>query len=241
MPLFENIPGTIPINMLQWLIGAAVLAVFSYKSWLGYRHTGNRLSLLFVWFASLAGISLLFYGSSAFVLPQEHAAFRLHLLGDLWLYACLIVQAHILALIGFQGSRKVRSWLVAGIVALGSLALYGAATSGSISLADGMLLYHVPGYVAAVRGLLIAGLFMPLGGLFIQKTRHLPSRLERLKAGAIGLAYLGIGAGTLYRDWILGGFDSHLYVFGNIIFFITLLISLLLYEPRRTSALVKRS
>ncbi len=197
----------IPTNLYSWAIGSIAMTLFGIRSLKRWRVTANPMSRYFGWFAILVGITMGFYGWPGFFTSDVRWLRLGYLVGSLFFYISLTLQARILWFVALKRWVRYR-WLLFITIALDAFALANEIPSSRVSITDKFLHYHYSAWSGNTVGLMLVALVLPLSVVFLNQAIHSHSLKAKLKSLGIGLVYVVVGSSTFNTAVIYHGSDA---------------------------------
>jgi hypothetical protein len=174
-------------------MGSLACYLLGYRSYASYRVSRNELSRYLAWFGILMGT-----GQAALALPPFFSAdastLRItYIVAESFIYSSLVAQAAILWCLLLR-RRMSKFYVMLPAILLGGAAwLYAIPHSTLKFTADNFIEYRDPFFSTAVLGLLLIGLFIPVGLYFLRAASRQEGTKAVLTSLCLGLVYVGVG------------------------------------------------
>lgn len=223
--------SAVPFNSFVWLMGSLACFMLFYRSYVSYRNSRNELSKYLAWFGILMGIGQAFLALPAFFTLDPATLRTFYLIGEFFIYGSAIAQAAILWCLILR--TRVSIYYVIIPTALIGLAswLYAVPRSTLQFTTDGFINYRDPTFSTIVVGLVLIGLFIPVGLYFLRSASEQTQIKPILTSLSLGLVYVGIGIFTGGIELLTGQVITPKSAIIDLAFFIVM-FSVLLWPHR---------
>ncbi|HZL08046.1 MAG TPA: hypothetical protein VFC50_02540 [Candidatus Dormibacteraeota bacterium] len=220
----------IPLNSLTWSVGTVACLVLSYRSFASYRRSANELSKYIAWFGLIMGIA-----QGLFAIPPlftlDLGTLRIvYILVELFVYISAVAQAAILWCLMLR-SRLSIYFVIIPIAVLGTLAWLYSIPYASVHLDKRFINYHDPLFSTLVVGVMLIGLFVPVGIYFLRSVAGQVLLKAKLNSLALGVLYVGIGISTGGLELLTGEVLTRGSAIADTVLFAGLVVAFL--WPRR--------
>lgn len=207
-----------------------------YRSFAIYRASKNELSKYLAWFGLLMGIGQLLLAVPAFFSSDADTIRTAYLAGEFFIYGSAVAQAAVLWCLLLR-SRFPIYYAVLPIAVLGTVSwLYAIPRSTLQFAADNFIEYKDPLFSTIVVGVVLAGLFVPVGLYFLRSASRQETTKAMMTSLTLGLVYVGVGFFTGGIELLTGQvITTRSAVFDLAFFFV--MFSVLLW-PHRAPAKV---
>lgn len=217
----------VPLNSLTWLTGSLACFALCYRSYTQYRHSANELPKYLACFSLAMGIGQGLLAIPAFITLNVGVLRTTYQAGELFVYISMVAQA---AIVWCLLLRSKLSLLVTtiplSIIGLASW-LYALPRS-TLRLNDsGFIIYRDPLASTIVVGVLLIGLFLPVGLYFLYSATKQTQFRGTLISLVLGVVYIGIGILTGVVELVAGEVVTPGSARGDLTFFLVLLAVLL--------------
>ncbi len=219
---------SIPTNMIQYIIGAPVFALFAWRGYKNYKRLHNPLSGYFALSGLLAAATFAIWGFPLFFTQDLTFLAYDNAFADLFLYALYVVSADLVHYLALR-QRVSRAVFITPFIILAvigsAIHAYGYIHNG-VSIVNNEFVYDLP--VASIFIQLIMLINIMLVGVFLlAKLGQQDSSRGRFGLTAVGILYLLSGlAGTL-NVVLAENFRSSLIVgayLSGFLFFVAILL-----------------
>jgi hypothetical protein len=224
--------SAIPLNSFVWLLGAAACFVLSYRSFVSYRSSTNELSKYIAWFSILIGLGQSILAVPTFFTLDPHILRVTYLMAEFFIYSSAVAQAAILWCTLLRTLRLPIRVVTMPVAAIGLLAWLYALPHATLRFSNGFINYRDPTFSTIVIGIVLVGLFVPVGIYFLRSATRQTRPKAIINAVALGIAYVGVGFFTGGLELVAGQVITPNSAIGDLTFFSIMLIALA--WPRRT-------
>jgi hypothetical protein len=225
----------VPLNSITWLIGALACFALGYRSLVNYRRSRNELSKYLTWFGFLMGIGQAWLALPSFFTLDPDVLQTTYLIGELWIYASAVAQAGILWCLILRSRLSVYAATIP-IAILGAAAWLYAIPRSTLEFSDNFIVYKDPTFSTIVIGVVLIGLFVPVGIYFIRSASQQEHTKAILTSLTLGLVYIGVGFFTGGIELLTGQVITPVSAIGDLAFFIVMFSVLMWpkHAPART-------
>lgn len=220
----------VPINSLTWTMGSLSSLMLGYRSFTNYHTSKNELSKYLGWFGVSIGIGLVLLAVPSFFTLNTDTLRHTYLTAEFFIYSSAVAQVTVVWCLMLRSYIPV--YFVTVPVAAVSLVswLYSLPRS-TLHIADRFIIYRDPPASTIAIGVLLFGLFMPVGIYFLHSAAKQIRLKARLTSLVFGLVYVGIGALTGGVELVAGQVITPITAVGDLAFFAGMLAVML--WPRR--------
>jgi len=220
----------VPLNSVVWLLGAAACFMLFYRSFASYRSSANELSKYIAWFGLLMGCGQSLLAIPAFFTLNPHSLHVTYIIGEFFIYSSAVAQAAILWCLILR-SHLSRRTVTVSIALIGLVSWLYALPRGSLRFSDHFINYRDPVFSTIVIGVVLVGLFVPVGIYFLRSATKQTQPKAILTSLALGLVYVGVGFFTGGLELFAGQVITPKSAIGDLAFFGIMLA--VLAWPRR--------
>ncbi len=211
-----------------------------YRSYASYRTSKNELSKYLAWFGLLMGTGQALFAVPTFFTLDSATLRTMYLSGELFVYGSAIAQAAILWCLVLRSRAPIYA-LTVPIGLIGTVAWLYAVPRSTLQFAPGNFInYRDPLLSTIVAGVVLIGLFVPVGIYFL----HAASRQEHVKgiltSLTLGLVYVGVGFFTGGIELLNGQVITPRSAVFDLAFFFVM-FSVLLWPRRAASGLDRQA
>jgi len=226
----------VPFNSIVWLMGSLACLMLCYRSFATYRVSKNELSKYLTWFGLLMGIGQAWLAIPAFFTLDTEALRTTYVIGEFFIYGSAVAQAAILWCLVLRSRMPI--WATTLPIALLGFAswLYAVPRSTLQLASDNFIVYRDPLFSTIVIGIVLIGLFVPVGIYFLRSAAEQTHIKPILTSLCLGLVYVGIGFFTGGIELLTGQVITPRSAPFDLAFF-TVMFSVLLW-PHKASAKV---
>jgi len=218
----------LPIDAIAWCIGAAVLWIYSLKSYLNYRVTKNPLVPMYLGIGIPLGAACLLFGLPLLLTNNTEVLFYTNFIGDVCVQITMLSQAWLAWFVGWR--RFIPLWVILLITAgisVPLLIIEYQTSAVSVSTSPYLLVYTDPSIVLWLKSLLYVLIAWPIGYFFIRHGISENSTRARTKSIATGVTFILIsGAAVVINIFNHGSATFSNAVQNFVIFSIFLIITL---------------
>jgi hypothetical protein len=183
----------IPLNSIVWAMGSLACFMLCYRSYASYRTSKNELSKYLAWFGLLMGIGQALLAVPAFFTLDSDILRTTYLMGEFFIYCSAVAQAAILWCLLLRARFPIY-YATVPIFVLGAASwLYAVPRSTLAFAADNFIEYKDPLFSTVVIGLVLMGLFIPVGIYFLRSAARQEHTKAILTSLTLGLVYVGVG------------------------------------------------
>lgn len=228
---------SLPIDAVAWCIGAAVLWIFTVKSYRNYIKTRNPLLPKYMAISSTLGTACLFFGLPSLLTHDNNVLFYTNYIGDVFVQICMLGQAWLAWFIGWK--RFVPLWVLLLPTFLFScviLVFEYHTSSVHLSTAPYIVIYNDAQTILWMKSLLYILISWPLGYFFIRLGVAQSTRLARIKSIMTGLMFIFISGAAIYTNLFNKGSDDFKSAVQNFIVF-SLFLLITIWPRKRGSAI----
>lgn len=190
---------SLPSNLYPYLVGSVIFFIFGFRGYSNYRRLHNPLSLLFGISGCLIGAAFFLWSVPFFFTTNNTAMIAVSILGDVFYYAMLVMQAYIVFYLSLKGRVSAAVMVVPAllIATIGLLShVYGYIHNG-VEIVNNAFQYELPFIASAAQILLLVNVFL-VGILLLVRLKDQTSGRGRLGLISIAVLYLfSAMAGTL--------------------------------------------
>lgn len=220
----------VPLNSVTWLVGALACFVLSYRSYVSYRRSANELSKYLAWFGVLMGCGQSLLAIPAFFTLDPDSLRVTYLIGEFFIYSSAVAQAAILWCLILRFRLSLRAVTVP-MALIGLIAWLYALPRSTLRFSDNFINYRDPVFSTVVIGIVLVGLFVPVGLYFLRSAAKQTKPKAILTSLALGLVYVGVGFFTGGLELLAGQVITPKSAIGDLAFFGIMLA--VLAWPRR--------
>lgn len=185
----------VPLNSLTWSVGTIACLVLSYKSFASYRRSANELSKYVAWFGLIMGIAQGLFAIPPLFTLNTGTLREVYVIVEFFVYISAVAQAAILWCLVLRSRMSI--YYVTVPVAVGAaLAWLYSLPNASVQLQNGFINYSDPLFSTIIIGVMLIGLFVPVGVYFLRSAARQAHLKAKLNSVALGLLYVGIGLST---------------------------------------------
>lgn len=223
--------SAVPFNSVVWLMGSLACGMLAYRSFHNYRSSKTELSKYLTAFGLLMGIGQAWLAVPAFFTADASTLRITYLIGEFFIYSSAVAQAAILWCLILRAHVPV--YVVTVPIALLGLAgwLYALPRSTLQFAADNFINYRDPVFSTVIIGLVLLGLFVPVGLYFLRSAAQQDGVRAILTSLALGLVYVGIGFFTGGMELLTGQVITPRSAVFDLAFFVVM-FSVLLWPHR---------
>jgi len=225
--------NAIPIDSISFMIGSAACLILGGKSFLRYHRSRDELTQYIAWFSLVVGVALASFSVPSFFTLNTATLLTWGLVGEGFFYGSMMAQAAIMWFLLLR-PRFPAHFVTVPVGVAGLLAWLYSLPHTDLSLANNFITFLNPRISTLVIGVLLIGLFGPVGIYFLRSTPRQTGFKAKFSSVALGLAYLGIGLIGGSFEIVTSQIMTRTSVISNTIFFSVLLIGVI--WPRRTNA-----
>lgn len=183
----------VPFNSIVWLMGSLACFMLCYRSFTNYRVSKNELSKYLAWFGLLMGIGQAFLAVPAFFTLNTDTLRTTYLIGEFFVYSSAVAQAAILWCLVLRSRMPVYAFTIP-IALIGFAAWIYAVPRSTLHLAaNNFIEYKDPLLSTIVVGLVLIGLFVPVGIYFLRSAAEQTQIKPVLTSLSLGVVYIGVG------------------------------------------------
>jgi hypothetical protein len=216
----------IPLNSFVWLLGAAACLMLGYRSFVSYRSSTNELSKYVAWFGVLMGIGQLWLAIPAFFTHDSDNLRLTYLIGEFFIYSSAVAQAAILWCIILRSMRLSIRAVTIPVAVVGFIAWFYALPRSTLRFSGNFINYRDPTFSTVIIGVLLIGLFVPVGVYFLRSAVKQTKSKAVLNGVALGLVYVGVGFFTGGIELLTGQVITPKSAIGDTAFFSIMLVAL---------------
>lgn len=232
-----------PIDAIAWCIGAAVLWIFTLKSYLNYRKTRNPLVPMYIGIGIPLGTACLLFGLPLLLTHNETVLFYTNFIGDVFVQITMLAQAWLAWFVGWR--KFVPLWLILLFTACLSVPLLIIeyhTSSVHVSMSPYLLVYNDSNVVLWLKSLLYVLIAWPIGYFFIRHGMTQAVKRARVKSIATGATFILIsGAAVISNIFDHGSATFTSAVQNFVIFTIFLIITLWPHQKTAPEASLPQS
>ena len=220
----------VPLNSFVWTMGSIACFMLFYRSYASYRRSRNELSKYLAWFGLLMGIGQALLALPSFITLDTDVLRITYLMAEFMIYGSAVAQAAVLWCLVLRSHVSIYAATVPiGLLGLASW-LYAIPRS-TLEISDGFINYRDPAFSTAVIGLVLMGLFIPVGIYFLRSARQQTDTKAILTSLTLGLVYIGVGFFTGGIELITGQVITPVSAVFDLAFF-TVMAGVLLWPHR---------
>ena len=218
----------IPYNSMAWLIGAVSVFLFSWKSFLAYKESGNQIARIYFWLSMAFGIGFLAYALPPIFVRDENIIKITYILSEAGVQIGLLIQIWLLWFIGLRNKVRLRYLYAVGVPYSAAIILIEALTS-TVTINPAPLLIAQSDITIALimKYINFFVICWPLGYFFIVQAKLQPTTKARITSITTGLIFIIVSAGAITAG---GGDTVTSSLIDGIIFFFFIIINLI---PKR--------
>ena len=215
---------------MTWAAGTMACLVLSYRSFTSYRRSANELSKYIAWFGLIMGIAQALFAIPPLFTLDPGALRIFYIVVELFVYASATAQAAILWCLVLRPYVSIYS--VVTPVALGGTAAWLLSIPyASVHITNHFIDYSDPLFSTIVIGIMLIGLFVPVGIYFLRTAAGQINLKAKLNSLALGILYVGIGVSTGGLELLTGEVLVRSSAVPDTILFVILLVALLWPRP----------
>jgi len=227
---------SVPPNVIPYLLGVPVLAIFSWRGYKNYLRLHNPLSGYFALSGFLATLAFACWSVPLLFTRNETALVILNSLGDLFLYALYVVSALLLYYLVIQG-RMSKALFITPIVALSIIGwisdAYGYWHNG-VRVVNNELTYTLPLLSSVIQVILLVNLLL-VGVFLLGKVKEQNSSRGKSGLIAVAILYLLSAVAGIMNVVSTGHNDSPLILGAYTIGFIIFVFILIFVRTKKAS------
>jgi hypothetical protein len=224
----------VPFNSIVWLMGCLACFMLCYRSFFNYRVSKNELSKYLMWFGLSMGIGQAFLAFPAFFTLNTETLRTTYLIGEFFIYCSAIAQAAILWCLVLRSRIPIYAVTIPiGLIGFASWA-YAIPRSTLHLVANNFIEYKDPLFSTIVIGVVLVGLFVPVGIYFLRSAAEQTHVKPILTSLSLGLVYIGIGFFTGGIELLTGQVITPRSAIFDLAFFFVM-FSVLLWPHRATA------
>lgn len=225
----------VPFNSFVWLTGSIACFMLFYRSYASYRGSKNELSKYLAWFGLLMGMGQALLALPPFFTLDTDTLRQTYLIGEFLIYCSAVAQSAVLWCLILRSRVPIYAATVPiGLVGLVSW-LYAIPRS-TLEISNNFINYRDPTFSTIVIGLVLMGLFIPVGIYFLRSASQQVHTKAILTSLTLGVVYVGVGFFTGGIELVAGQVITPASAIGDLAFFIVM-TSVLLW-PRRAAVKV---
>jgi hypothetical protein len=206
--------------------------MLGYRSLVSYRASANELSKYIAWFGLLMCIGQAWLALPGFFTLDIGSLRVTYLIGELFIYSSAVAQAAILWCLILRSRLSLRS-VTMPIGLFGLAAWLYALPRSTLAFSNNFINYRDPLFSTIVIGVILLGLFLPVGIYFLQSATHESRPKAILTSAVLGLVYIGVGFLTGGLELVAGQVITPKSAVADLVFFAAMLFLLLLPRPAR--------
>jgi hypothetical protein len=218
--------SAVPLNSWTWLVGSAACFVLGYRSFVQYRHSANELARYLTYFALAMGCGQGLLAVPAFITLDIGVLRTTYLAGEFFIYLSAVAQAAIVWCLILRRITSLKTVTIPIAVA-GLAAWLYAIPNSTLRLNDKFITYRDPVASTVVIGVMLLGLFLPVGLYFFRASAQQSQLKGRLTSLVLGLVYVGVGILTGGLELTAGQVITRQSALADLVFFSILLVVLL--------------
>lgn len=185
--------STVPLNSVAWLMGSIACLLLGYRSYATYRLSRNELSKYLTWFGLLMGIGQAGLAVPAFFTLDTGTLRTTYLAAEFFIYSSLVAQAAIMWCLLLRARFSIY-YAVIPIALAGAVSWLYAVPRSNLRLGgNNFINYRDPTFSTIVIGVMLIGLFVPVGIYFLRSASRQGHAKAILTSLCLGLVYVGIG------------------------------------------------
>lgn len=222
----------IPLNSWTWLTGSAACFALYYRSFKHYRRSANELPKYLAYFALTMGIGQSFLAVPSFLTLDTATLRTTYMMGEAFVYMSAVAQAAIVWCLMLRSKLSLRAVTIP-VAGIGVLAWFYSLPRASLTLTGNFITYRDPLFSTIVIGLMLTGLFLPVGIYFMRSAAGQRTLRGILFSLILGVVYIGVGLSTGGVELLRGEVITPGSAISDLIFF-SVLLGVLLWPRRLT-------
>jgi hypothetical protein len=224
--------SAIPLNSWTWLVGALACFALYYRSFVNYRRSANELSKYLAYFALTMGCGQALLAVPSFLTLDVSILRATYLAGEFFIYASGVAQAAIVWCLILRRILSLRVVIIS-VTVVGLAAWLYAVPNSTLHISNNFISYRDPLVSTLVVGIMLTGLFLPVGIYFLRAATQQNRLKGRLTSLILGLVYIGVGISTGGVELVTGEVITHYSAIGDLVFF-SIMLAVMLW-PRRST------
>ncbi len=208
----------VPFNSFVWIMGSIACLMLFYRSYANYRRSKNELSKYLAWFGLLMGIGQALLAIPPFFTQDTDVLRVTYLLAEFVIYSSAVAQAAVLWCLILRSHTSVYAATVP-IGIIGFIAWLYAIPRSTLEISSNFINYRDPTFSTIVVGLVLMGLFVPVGIYFLRSASQQTNTKAILTSLTLGLVYVGVGFFTGGIELIAGQVITPMSAIGDLAFF----------------------
>ncbi len=216
----------LPINSIEWTVGAVALYTFSFKSWRSYRRTKNLLAQMYYILGTTFGTALVFFGVPGLLTQDAHILRYTYFSADFLVQVSMQVQVWILWFIGLRNRARLKTLLAFTIpVSVLSITWEVLTSKVTVSQSPYLIVYTDKTPVLVLKSIIYLTIAMPLGYFFLRQVPLQTTRQAKVKLMASGMFFIVVCLAATSNNIFDKGSDTPTSALTVTIFFIIFLLA----------------
>lgn len=226
----------VPLNSYAWLMGSLACFMLGYRSLVSYQVSRNELSRYLAWFGLLMGTGQAMLAIPSFFTLDAELLRRTYLTAEFFIFGSAVAQAAVMWCLILRSRMPIYAATVPTLLIGAAAWLYAIPRSTLQFGSDNFINYRDPLFSTVVIGVVLVGLFVPVGLYFLRSAAHQGNAKGILTSLTLGLVYIGVGFFTGGIELLTGQVITPRSAIFDLAFFVVM-FSVLLW-PHRASVRV---
>lgn len=219
-------------------MGSMACLILFIRTYANYRTSKNELSKYLAWFALLMCIGQFLFAAPPFFTLDAGTLRKTYLAGELFVYGSAIAQSALLWCLILRKHLPIYA-VTLPVTLVGAVSWIYAVPRSTLGLdAGSFITYRDPTFSTIVAGVVLLGLFIPVGLYFLHSASQQEHPKGVLMSLTLGLVYVGVGCFTGGMELLAGQVMTPRSAVFDLAFFFVM-FSVFLW-PRRSPAKVVR-
>lgn len=226
----------VPLNSYTWLAGSVACMMLFYRSYANYRISKNELSKYLAWFGILMGAGQATLSLPGFFTTDIDTLHSAYLIGEALIYSSAVAQAAVLWCLLLRARVPIFA-VTLPVAIVGALSWFYAIPRSTLEISDNFINYRDPLLSTIVVGVILVGLFLPVGIYFLRSASQQSHTKAILTSLTLGLVYIGVGIFTGGIELVAGQVITPKSAVFDLAFFVVM--AAILLWPRRVVSSAK--